>query len=101
MAAFVKEMMALFAGGPAMHWMQQPVQSDPQPGMPADTPGQPLRWLATPSVGTMLSLALLGLGVLAAKRGAASGETTRQAAETGQADAAGSVDAIEPRSRYG
>jgi protease I len=32
-------------------------------------PGQPLRWLATPSVGAMLSLALLGVGVVAATRG--------------------------------
>ena len=44
-------------------------QSDPQRQEPAETQGQPLRWLATPSVGAMLSLALLGIGVVAANRG--------------------------------
>lgn len=71
-AAFVKEMIPFFAGEPAINWMQRPPHSDRQAETPSETPGQPLRWLATPSVGAMLSLALLGLGVLAAKRGAPS-----------------------------
>jgi protease I len=44
-------------------------ESDPPQEAPSETPGQPLRWLSAPSVGTMLSLALLGVGVVAANRG--------------------------------
>jgi protease I len=43
--------------------------SDPAQEEPSETPGQPLRWLSAPSVGAMLSLALLGMGVVAANRG--------------------------------
>ncbi|MDB5934446.1 MAG: hypothetical protein JWQ01_1790, partial [Massilia sp.] len=52
---------------PVSHQLR--AQSDPQREEPAEPPGQPLRWLATPSVGAMLSLALLGVGVVAANRG--------------------------------
>jgi protease I len=44
-------------------------RSDPAQEEPSETPGQPLRWLSAPSVGAMLSLALLGMGVVAANRG--------------------------------
>ena len=46
-----------------------PAESDPPQEAPSETPGQPLRWLSAPSVGAMLSLALLGVGVVAANRG--------------------------------
>lgn len=44
-------------------------QSDPPQETPSESPDQPLRWLSAPSVGAMLSLALLGVGVVAANRG--------------------------------
>ena len=59
-------------------------QSDPPQEMPLEPANQSLRWLAAPSVGAMLSLALLGVGVVAAqharhKTGAAdSDEATTQ-----------------------
>jgi protease I len=43
--------------------------SDPPRDEPSERPGQPLHWLSAPSVGAMLSLALLGVGVVAANRG--------------------------------
>jgi protease I len=45
------------------------VQSDPPQQQPSEPPDEPLRWLSAPSVGAMLSLALLGVGVVAASRG--------------------------------
>ncbi|MFC0133314.1 glutamine amidotransferase [Massilia eurypsychrophila] len=68
-AAVLREMVPLFAGEPEVTRTRRPPQSDPQPEEPSEVPGQPLRWLATPSVGTMLGLALLGVGVVAASRG--------------------------------
>jgi protease I len=67
MAAFVPALIALYAGEPAAAGADAP--SDPAPGMPHDHPNQTLRWLAAPSFGAMLSLALLGVGVVAAQRG--------------------------------
>jgi protease I len=67
-AAFIDALVPFFAGAPETASLDQ-AQSDPPQEEPAETPGQPLRWLSAPSVGTMLSLALLGVGVVAANRG--------------------------------
>ncbi|HEY0490916.1 MAG TPA: type 1 glutamine amidotransferase domain-containing protein [Telluria sp.] len=68
-APFIREMIPLFAG--EQHRSASPARalSDPQVEEPSESPGQPLHWLSTPSVGTMLGLALLGVGVVAANRG--------------------------------
>jgi len=63
---FVQAMTALFAGEPAAAAASAP--SDPPQVSPLEQPNQSLRWLAAPSFGTMLSLALLGVGVVAAQR---------------------------------
>lgn len=68
-AVLIQEMIPLFAGAPETIRTLRPSYSDPQREEPAEVPGQPLRWLATPSVRTMLGLALLGVGVVAASRG--------------------------------
>jgi protease I len=70
------EMVALFAGQPASS-AARPDQSDPPQQEPSETADQGLRWLSAPSVGAMLSLALLGVGVVAANRG----RKKRQAAD--------------------
>lgn len=69
MAPLMEELVPFFEGEPAGDQLRHGAQSDPQRQEPAETPGQPLRWLGTPSVGAMLSLALLGVGVVAANRG--------------------------------
>jgi protease I len=66
MAAFVQALVPFFAGEPAA--AAPDAQSDPAQDKPLEQPNQSLRWLATPSFGTMLSLALLGVGVVAAQR---------------------------------
>jgi protease I len=69
MAPLIRDMIPLFAGEPETSGALRQAHSDPQREEPSEMPGQPLRWLATPSVGAMLSLALLGVGVVAANRG--------------------------------
>ncbi|HEX9171182.1 MAG TPA: type 1 glutamine amidotransferase domain-containing protein [Telluria sp.] len=69
MTAFLRDMVPLFAGESEISGLPRQAYSDPQREEPSQTPGQPLRWLSTPAVGTMLSLALLGVGVVAANRG--------------------------------
>jgi protease I len=69
MAPFIREMSPLFAGEPETSGTPSNTHSDPQREEPSEMPGQPLRWLATPSVGAMLGLALLGVGVVTANRG--------------------------------
>jgi protease I len=64
---FVQAMTALFAGEPAAAPLPAAV-SDPPQDAPLEQPNQAMRWLATPSFGAMLSLALLGVGVVAAQR---------------------------------
>ncbi len=67
--ALICEMIALFAGEAGSTEARHAAQSDPQREEPTERPGQPLRWLASPSLGAMLGLALLGAGVVAASRG--------------------------------
>jgi protease I len=64
---FVQAMTAMFAGEPAAA-AAPCAPSDPPQDSPLEQPNQSLRWLAAPSFGTMLSLALLGVGVVAAQR---------------------------------
>jgi len=67
-AALVQALLPFFAGEPHAG-IDDAAESDPPQEEPSETPGQPLRWLSAPSVGAMLSLALLGMGVVAANRG--------------------------------
>jgi protease I len=69
MAPLIREMIPLFAGEPDNRGALRQAHSDPQREAPPDIPGQPLRWLATPSIGAMLGLALLGVSAVAATRG--------------------------------
>jgi protease I len=68
-AAFVADLPAFFAGEPAAASAPAPTQSDPPQEAPAELPDQPLRWLSAPSVRAMLSLALLGVGMVAVNQG--------------------------------
>jgi protease I len=68
LAAFVQALVPFFAGEPADSRNAADAQSDPAQDKPLEQPNQSLRWLAAPSFGTMLSLALLGVGVVAAQR---------------------------------
>jgi protease I len=81
LAAFVQDLPSFFAGELAQLPAQLQAQSDPPQEQPAESPDQPLRWLSAPSVGAMLSLALLGVGVVAANQG----RRRRKAAEEAQA----------------
>jgi len=71
-AALVQALVPFFAGSlpaDAPADVNAPAQSDPPQEEPSEPADQPLRWLSAPSVGAMLSLALLGVGVVAANRG--------------------------------
>ena len=68
LAPFVQALVPFFAGEPATSANAAEAQSDPAQDNPLERPNQSLRWLAAPSFGTMLSLALLGVGVVAAQR---------------------------------
>jgi protease I len=68
-AAFVQELVPFFAGAADTASTLRQAHSDPPQEEPSESPGQPLRWLSTPSLGAMLSLAILGVGVVAANRG--------------------------------
>jgi protease I len=69
MAPLIREMIPLFVGELESIGTLRQAHSDPQLEAPSEIPGQPLRWLATPSVGAMLGLALLGVSAVAANRG--------------------------------
>jgi protease I len=68
-AALIREMIPLLVGEPENRPALHQAYSDPQREEPSETPEQPLRWLASPSLGAMLSFALLGVSVVAATRG--------------------------------
>lgn len=76
MAPFIGEMISFFAGEAESSSALRQAHSDPQREEPSEMPGQALHWLATPSVRAMLSLALLGVGVVAANRGRGKRRTT-------------------------
>jgi len=67
MVAFIRELLPLYAGVPATNGLRRS-HSDPQRDDPSTVPEQAMRWLGTPSIGAMLGLALLGVGVVAASR---------------------------------
>lgn len=67
--ALIRAMIPLLVGEPENTPALHQAYSDPQREEPSATPEQPLRWLASPSLGAMLSLALLGVSVVAATRG--------------------------------
>jgi len=90
-AALVQALIPFFAGNltadaDADADVDAAVQSDPAQDEPSEHADQPLRWLSAPSVGAMLSLALLGVGVVAANRGLR--KKRFDAAEPGTASAA-------------
>jgi protease I len=65
-AAFVRELLPFLAGEAETAAAQAREDSDPPQQAPSEQPDQSLRWLAAPSLGAMLSLAILGVGVVAA-----------------------------------
>jgi protease I len=68
MVAFVRELLQLYAGAQGGEAALRRRHSDPQREEPSSVPEQAMRWLGTPSIGAMLGLALLGVGVVAASR---------------------------------
>lgn len=68
MLPFVREMVALYAGEAGSRRAQRRRHSDPQRERPAAATEAAMRWMPRPSLGTVLSLALLGVGVMAAQR---------------------------------
>lgn len=68
MLPFVREMIQLYAGGPASKGALRRRHSDPQREAPAAVTGAAMRWLPRSPLGTVLGLALLGVGVMAAGR---------------------------------
>jgi protease I len=68
MVPFIRDMMQLYANAPGSNGALRRRHSDPQREEPSSVPDQAMRWLATPSLGAMLGLALLGVGVVAANR---------------------------------
>jgi len=67
-AAFVRELLPFMAGKAEAAAVQAKEDSDPPLQAPSEQPEQSLRWLAGPSLGAMLSLAIVGVGVVAANR---------------------------------
>jgi protease I len=67
-AAFARELPPFFAGEAEVLPTPPHADSDPPQQAPAELPDQSLRWLAAPSLGAMLSLAIVGVGVVAANR---------------------------------
>lgn len=66
--ALINELIPFLTGEPGNGPALRHGNSDPQREEPSEMPGQPLRWLASPSLGAMLSLALVGVSVVAANR---------------------------------
>jgi protease I len=66
--AFVRELLPFLAGEAETAAAQARGDSDPPLQAPSEPPEQSLRWLAAPSLGAMLSLAIVGVGVVAANR---------------------------------
>ncbi|MGX4640185.1 type 1 glutamine amidotransferase domain-containing protein [Massilia sp. SYSU DXS3249] len=69
MVPFVREMVALYAGEAGSRGAQRRRHSDPQRESPAAATRAAVRWMPRPSIGTVVGLALLGVGVMAANRG--------------------------------
>jgi protease I len=67
-AAFVRALPPFLAGEAEALASRPQADSDPPQQSPSELPDQSLRWLAAPSLGAMLSLAIVGVGVVAANR---------------------------------
>ncbi|MGJ7913949.1 type 1 glutamine amidotransferase domain-containing protein [Massilia sp. LXY-6] len=67
-AAFLRALLPLLAGDAEAAPAMLQANSDPPQQAPSELPDQSLRWLAAPSLGAMLSLAIVGVGVVAANR---------------------------------
>jgi protease I len=67
-AAFVRALIPFLAGEAEALAAASSADSDPPQQAPSELPDQSLRWLAAPSLGAMLSLAIVGVGVVAANR---------------------------------
>jgi protease I len=68
MVPFVREMIQLYAGGPASNGALRRGQSDPQRERPVAWATPAMRLMPYASVGTLLGIALIGGGLLAASR---------------------------------
>lgn len=65
---FVREMIQLYAGGPASSAALRRRHSDPQRESPSAVTGAAARWIPRSPLGAVLGLALLGAGVMAVSR---------------------------------
>jgi protease I len=83
LASFVRELLPFFSSEPGMAAAAPRIDSDPPRETPYEVPEQSLRWLSMPSVGAMLSLALLGVGVVAANQSRNRKKKSEPAAEPG------------------
>jgi protease I len=68
MVPFVREMIQLYAGGPASNSALSRRDSDPQRERPAAWATAAMRLMPYASMGTVLGIALIGGGLLAASR---------------------------------
>jgi protease I len=95
-AAFVRELAPFMAGEPqaALDPIEPLDESDPARQAAYELPDQSLRWLAAPSLGAMLSLAILGVGVVAANSRRKRGDKAEAAASSAAAAAAASADTL-------
>lgn len=76
---FIRDMLQLYAGAPASNGALRHRHSDPQRERPPMLASAAMRWMPRSTVGTVLGLAALGLGVMAASRagqGAAGASTS-------------------------
>ncbi|HEX8785496.1 MAG TPA: DJ-1/PfpI family protein [Telluria sp.] len=90
--AFVRELPAFLAGEAQAEAAPAAADSDPPQQSPSELADQPLRWLAAPSLGAMLSLAILGVGVVAANSRRKRGEKEKDNKDTQAAPASGQED---------
>jgi protease I len=81
-ADFARELAPFLAGEPqtALGPLADLDESDPAQQAASELPDQSLRWLAAPSLGAMLSLAILGVGVVAANSRRKRGDKAETAA---------------------
>lgn len=82
MVPFVREMVALFAGEAGSRSALRRRHSDPQRESPTAVTSAAMRWMPRPSIGTVLGLALLGMGVMAAGRAKEGGSMSATQART-------------------
>jgi len=79
---FVREMIQLFAGGPASSAALRRRHSDPQRENPSAVTGAAARWIPRSPLGAVLGLALLGAGVMAVRNAGNGGRISATEART-------------------